>query len=243
VRSVVSRAFFGWVAMEDRGIEKIRWAYGRRSGLEYLYNPLLPTNVRINLERARIQTALIRQWLGPAKLSEVDILEIGCGTGSNILNLIALGATPERVVGNELLESRLREARNRLPSAVRLHLGDGSRLPHSYGHFDLILQFLVFSSILDDALLEALASRMWSILKPGGIILSYDFVVGNPSNPDVRGIPVWKLKTLFPKGQFRAKRLTVAPPLARAANDALYPLFALIPFLKTHCFCAIRKAE
>jgi SAM-dependent methyltransferase len=227
--------------MEDPRLKKIRKSYERRSGTAHLYDPLLPPNVRMNLERARIQASLIRQWLGANRLSDMDILEIGCGTGDNILNLIVLGASPRRITGNELLDNRMKVARTRLPSAVRLHLGDGSRLPDSLGSFDLIMQFVVFSSILDESLLSSLASRMWGILKPGGIVLSYDFIVDNPSNPDVRGVPLRKLKTLFPDGEFTAKLLTVAPPVARVVSDKLYPLLTVIPFLKTHCLCAIRK--
>jgi SAM-dependent methyltransferase len=228
--------------MEDDRLERIRSSYNRRSGFEHVYDPLLAHNARMNLERARILVSMIRQWLGPQKLSEVDILEIGCGTGNNLLHLISLGASPERIVGNELLEARLIQARNRLPNSVRLHLGDASGLPDSYGRFDLILQFLVFSSILDDSLLESLASRMWSLLKPGGIVLSYDFVIGNPSNPDVRGISPRKLKSLFPAGQLTAMRLTLVPSLARIVSEKLYLLLAAVPFLKTHCLCAIRKS-
>jgi SAM-dependent methyltransferase len=226
---------------EDPRLDRIRSAYDRRRGKYHRYNPLLASNVRMTLERTRVLALFIRQWLGQNQLSEMDILEIGCGTGDNILNLIALGASPNRIVGNELLETRIENAKNRLPSAVRLHLGDGSRLPNSYGPFDLVMQFLVFSSILDDSLLTSLASRMWDVLKPGGVILSYDFVVDNPSNPDVRGIPLRKLTSLFPDGQFTAKPLTVAPPLARIVSERFYPLLALVPFLKTHCLCAIRK--
>jgi len=229
--------------MEDPRLEKIRSSYGRRNATGHLYDPLLPPNVRMNLERARIQASLIRQWLGTNKLSDMDILEIGCGTGDNILNIIALGASPDRIVANELLDIRMSAAKVRLPSAVRFYLGDGSRLPDSYGTFDLIMQFVVFSSVLDDSLLTSLASRMWAILKPGGIVLSYDFIVDNPSNPDVRGVPIRKLRTLFPEGEFVAKPLTVAPPLARAVGDKLYPLLAMLPFLRTHCLCAIRKSR
>lgn len=227
--------------MEHPSLERIRGAYKRRDVAANLYDPLLPPNTEMRLERARIQASLIRQWLGANKLSEMDVLEVGCGTGDNILYLIALGADPGRIVGNELIERRLEAARIRLPSAVRLHLGDGSQLPESYGSFDLILQFLVFSSILDDALLSSLAGRMWRALRSGGIVLSYDFVVDNPSNPDVRGVPLKKLKALFPAGEFIARRLTVAPPLARLVSHRLYPLLAAIPFLKTHCLCTIRK--
>jgi len=228
--------------MEDPRLEKIRSSYDRRSALDQLYDPLLPPNVRMTLERARMQALLIRQWLGANKLSDMDILEIGCGTGNNILNLIALGASPNRIVANDLLENRISAAKHRLPSSVRFYLGDGSRLPDSYGRFDLVLQYVVFSSILDDSLLASLASRMWAILKPGGIVLSYDFVVDNPSNSDVRGISLRKLKTLFPEGQFAVRSLTLAPPLTRIVSDKLYPLLAIVPFLKTHCLCAIRKS-
>jgi len=229
--------------MDEPRLAKIRSAYERRADLAKRYNPLLPCNVQMNLERARIQTTLIHQWLRGRSLADIDILEIGCGTGDNILNLIALGASPNHIVGNELLESPIRTAKCRLPSAVRFHLGDASRLPESYGPFDLVMQFLVFSSILDDSLLESLASRIWSILRPGGMVLSYDFIIDNPFNPDVRGIPVRKLKKLFPEGQFTAKALTVAPPVARALSHKLYPFLAILPFLRTHRLCAIRKAE
>ena len=183
--------------MEDPRLANIRAAYARRTELADLYDPLLTPNVRMRLERTRIQAALIRRWLGPSRLSDMDVLEIGCGTGDNILSLIALGADPHRIVGNELLDERLEIAARRLPSAVRLHLGDGARLPDSYGSFDLIMQFVVFSSILDDPLLSSLASRIWNMLRPGGIILSYDMAVGNPFNPDVRGVPLRKLKDAF----------------------------------------------
>ena len=229
--------------MEDPRLANIRAAYGRRTELADLYDPLLTPNVRMRLERTRIQAALIRRWLGPNRLADMDVLEIGCGTGDNILSLIALGADPHRIVGNELLDERLEIAARRLPSAVRLHLGDGAQLPDSYGSFDLIMQFVVFSSILDDPLLTTLASRIWNMLRPGGIILSYDMAVGNPFNPDVRGIPPWKLKMLFPGGELTARSLTVAPPLARIVSDKLYPLLAAMPFLRTHCLCAIRKSR
>jgi SAM-dependent methyltransferase len=198
--------------------------------------------MQMSSERMRAQTLLLHQWVGSSDLADKDILEIGCGIGTNLLNLIALGAAPERIVGNDLIEERINAAASRLPAAVRLHLGDGSRLPDEFGPFDLIIQFVVFSSILDDVLLSALAERMWSALRPGGAILSYDFTVNNPSNPDVRGIPVRRLRALFPEGHFTVKRVTVAPPLARRTDQRLYPFLAMFPFLKTHCLCLIRKA-
>ena len=227
--------------MGDPRLENIVSAYERRSSIEHLYDPLRPVNVRMNLERGRIQADLIRQWLETKALADMDILEIGCGTGNNILNLITLGADPRRIVANDLIQGRIETAVSRLPNTVRFYQGDASRLPDEFGSFDLIVQFVVFSSILDDNLLEMLARRIWTALRPGGAILSYDFTINNPSNPDVRGISVGKLKSLFPEGEFTLRRLTVAPPVARRLSPKLYPVLAMVPFLKTHCLCLVRK--
>ena len=228
--------------MSDPRLDTIRSSYERRGSVGALYDPLRPANVQMNLERMRAQTALLRQWIGSNDLADMDVLEVGCGTGTNILNMITLGAAPERIVGNDLIEERIKAATARLPTAVRLYLGDASRLPDEFGPFDLVIQFMVFSSILDDTLLSTLAGRMWAALRPGGAILSYDFTVNNPSNPDVRGIPVRRLQALFPRGYFTVKRVTVAPPLARRIDHRLYPFLAMFPFLKTHRLCLIRKA-
>jgi len=102
----------------------------------------------------------------------------------------------------------------------------------------------VFSSLLDDRFQQALADRMWSWLRPGGGVLWYDFVVGNPSNPDVRGVPVRRLKALFPLGRFTIRRVTLAPPIARAVcrvHPSLYHVFNALPLLRTHVLAWIEK--
>lgn len=225
----------------DPRLDQIRGAYIRREGKTELYDPLSPVNVRINSERARAQASLLRAWLGPRKLKDIDILEIGCGKGDVLLSLIALGASPGRIVANELIDDRIEAAKGRLPPGVRLDHGDASQLPAAYGDFDLIVQSLVFSSILDDSLLSSIASRIWNALKPGGIILSYDFVLNNPSNPDVRGVSVRKLKSLFPNGEIKTRSLTLAPPIARMFHETLYPFLSMIPLIRTHALCTIRK--
>jgi SAM-dependent methyltransferase len=212
------------------------------SDLGHLYDPLRPVNIRIAAERQRIFIDLLRNWLGPGPLSRKDILEIGCGTGGNLLNLLSLGANPGRLVGNDLLEPRLAEARARLPPSIRLIIGDASTLNLPDTSFDLILQSVCFSSILDDGLLASVADRAWKLLRPGGAFLSYDFIVNNPRNPNVRGISIGRLRSLFPEGQFTARRVTLAPPIARAIWSGCYPLLSAVPFLRTHAWCLIRKS-
>jgi hypothetical protein len=83
----------------------------------------------------------------------------------------------------------------------------------------------VFSSLLDDAFQDRLAQTMWRWVRPGGGVLWYDFTFDNPRNPDVRGIPVRRIRQLFSEGSLRVRRITLAPPLARSVcriHSALY---------------------
>jgi hypothetical protein len=105
---------------------------------------------------------------------------------------------------------------------------------------------VVFSSILDDNVQASLANVMWQWTKPGGAVLWYDFVYNNPSNPDVRGVPLERVRSLFPEGRISFRRVTLAPPIARrvvALQPLLYTLFNSVPWLRTHIVCLIVKGQ
>ena len=146
-------------------------------------------NPAVNAVVQERQTALIKLFAqqGIRDLSKHKVLEVGCGSGANLLELMQLGAAPENLVGNELLTDRLEAARTRLPQAVTLYSGDASQLPMSDASFDIVYQSTVFSSILDDGLQQALARKMWGLVRPGGGVLWYDFTFNNPHNPVKRG--------------------------------------------------------
>lgn len=225
-------------------IQEIADRYRRRDQIPARrYSRLNPV---VNLTVQERQRALVRLFakLGLESLSDIQVLEVGCGNGSNLLELIEFGASPQNLVGNELLEDRLVDARNRLPVSTNLFAGDASQLGLPAGHFDIVYQSTVFSSILDDGLQESLAYKMWSLVKSGGGVLWYDFTFNNPNNPDVRGVPLRRIKELFPSGTIKIQKVTLAPPIARrvvAVSPQLYGLFNLFPFLRTHILCYIQK--
>ena len=133
-----------------------------------------------------------------------------------------------------------------LPAAVTLHLGDACHAPIEPASCDLVFQATVFSSLLDERFQRQLADTMWRWVKPGGALLWYDFTVNNPANRDVRGVPLARVRTLFPHGRLEAQRITLAPPLARAAcriSPALYPLLNVLPLLRTHVLVWIGKPD
>jgi hypothetical protein len=110
----------------------------------------------------------------------------------------------------------------------------------------MVLQSTVFSSVLDPRAQQRLAQAMWSWVKPGGGVLWYDFTVNNPRNPDVRGIPLTRVRQLFPFARVSHRRITLAPPLARRVcrvHPGLYPVFNAIPLLRTHVLVWLQKPQ
>lgn len=225
--------------------DEVRQRYESRTkkNMASLYSPLLP---HIYLSMQEKERAIIR-WINTCGITPVEnkrVMEIGCGTGGNLLDLLRLGFQPENLSGNELLEERAMIARKRLPDAVRIFQGDAARMDASEGPFDIVFQSTVFTSILDDAFQLKLANRMWDLTKIGGGILWYDFIYNNPANPDVRGVPVKRIRELFPDGNMICWRLTLAPPIGRRVcriHPKLYHVFNAIPWLRTHVMCWIRK--
>lgn len=177
-------------------------------------------------------------------LGGLRILEIGCGTGRWVRELVQWGAEPRHVVGVDLLEGSIVAARDRCPPGVALHVGNATRLPFRDASFDLVLQSTVFTSILDARIRAEVASEMLRVMRPSGLILWYDFVVSNPRNPDVRGVPTREIRQLFPGCRISMRRLTLAPPLVRAIAPWSRPLCSVlnaVPALRTHVLAAIGR--
>lgn len=220
-----------------------RYARRAQADLHDRYSPLRPEVDRLLTERRRALLGLM-QRAGIQSVAGLRLLEVGCGSGGNLLELLHLGFDPAHLTGIELLPDRYEQARARLPAGLQLMLGDAVTAPVATASQDLVLQSTVFSSLLDDAFQVRLAQALWQWLRPGGAVVWYDFTVDNPRNRDVRGVPLARLRQLFPQGQITARRVTLAPPLARAAcrvHPALHDALNLLPFLRTHVLAWVAK--
>ena len=223
--------------------QAVRERYARRAPHDPRYSLLNPAALLAWQERQRAMLALFSR-LGWTDLSALKLLEVGCGSGSNLVECLLHGFMPEHLAGIELLPERHAVARARLPTPVTLLQGDAVALAPQAGSVDIVLQATVFSSLLDDAFQQRLADAMWAAVKPGGGVLWYDFTVDNPRNRDVRGVPLARVRALFPQGRIASQRITLAPPIARAltrVHPALYTLFNTLPALRTHVLCWIAK--
>lgn len=221
-------------------LDAIAARYARRAdrGEGDRYSLLRPEVWQMWQERQRELLKLLARR--PGSPADWRATEVGCGAGGNLLDLLRLGLRPAHLTGIELLPERLTAARAALPEGVRLLAGDAAAADLAPASQDLVLQSTVFSSILDDALQQRVADAMWAWLKPGGAVVWYDFTVDNPRNPDVRGVSLRRVRELFPQGQLTARRVTLAPPLARAF-PAAYGLLNLVPWLRTHRLVLIDK--
>lgn len=228
----------------DRELAAIGERYARRQGpaVADRYSLLRPEVWQMLQERQRAMLRLLARR--PGRIADWRVTEVGCGAGGNLLELLRLGVTPEHLSGIELLPARFNAAAARLPAACKLHRCDASQAPTPPASQDLVLQLTVFSSILSDAVQQAVADAMWRWLKPGGAVLWYDFTFNNPRNADVRGVPMSRVRTLFPLARVSHQRLTLAPPLARAVcrvHPGFYTLFNSLPVLRTHVLACIEK--
>src|SRR5215510_9472751 len=166
---------------------RIQAAYAKRQKDDARYSYFSMGNLFEKQERERRLLTLLKRH-GLAPLHTKKILEVGCGTGYWLRELIKWGARPENITGIDLLVDRVAEARSLCPEAVRIVYGNAAELAFPDATFDLVVQSTVFTSVLDTSMKQQMASEMLRVVKDDGFLLWYDYHVNNPWNSDVRGI-------------------------------------------------------
>jgi ubiquinone/menaquinone biosynthesis C-methylase UbiE len=229
----------------DLELERIRDTYARRAAAipADKYSMRNPATVCMVQERQR-ETLMLLKKLGADDLSRSAVLDIGCGSGSDLRQYITWGVPPENLTGMDLMEDRIATARKLCPERVTLICGSAHELPFADESFDVVSLSTVFSSVLDAEMRMRMAAESARVLRRGGFILWYDFWANNPTNHEVRGIDARQIRILFAGFEIHLRRVTVAPPLARiiAPHSSLtYSLLAAVKLFSTHQIGLFRK--
>lgn len=225
----------------DAEVERLTAAYASRAAA--VHDHWFDAAYRWTLEdrERRVLELLARE--GMNSLADARVLDVGCGSGIWLRDLVRWGARPENLFGVELLPDRAAAARRLTAPGVTVQLGDIAALDSPAASFDLVIQSTVFSSILDDDRRRRTAAEMFRVVRRTGLVLWYDLHLNNPRNPNVRAVSRAEIARLFPYCRVRAQRITLAPPLARAiapVSSTACDLLAMLPFLRTHTLAAIR---
>ena len=190
----------------------------------------------------RVLSRLLANTLG-TDLGKVRVVDVGCGTGAFLRQLIDWGATPANLTGTELQQDRIELARRRSAPEVTWHCGPLNALPAA--GVDLVSAQTVISSVLDPELRQRLAIDMWRILKPGGWCLVFDFRYNNPRNPHLRKVTRDELDGYWCGQRRQYQTLLLAPPVGRALAGlpALFTevLASLAPPLRSHFVYMVQK--
>jgi len=227
---------------------RVRQVYAKRdaSGKAALYN-WQRQDVIYMVYRDRSVLAQAFHKLGLTDLSQLRILDVGCGSGGWLRLLLEWGASPDRLHGVDLLPDRIARAQDLSPVGMDWRVGNALGLDFADASMDLCAAATVFSSILEPSARQALAQEMARVVRPGGYIMISDYVVSSPSNPDTVGIPQKEVRRLFPALLLRHSfKLIFPPPLLRLLPQGLLWLAHLcevmLPFICTHRLFVLQKS-
>lgn len=227
-------------AEQDRIASVYRGWHGGAALARYAWHR--PDIVYQHAMRTRVLSRMLASTVG-TDLGKIRTVDVGCGTGGFLRQLIDWGATPANLAGTELQEDRLDLARPRSAPGIHWHCGALSTLPTASA--DLVSAHTVISSVIDPEVRQQLAADMWRVLKPGGWCLVFDFRYNNPRNPHVRKVMRKELDAYWPGHRQQYQTLLLAPPVARAlaALPALVTesLAALAPPLRSHFMYMVQK--
>jgi SAM-dependent methyltransferase len=185
------------------------------------WRPTDPLELFYRLGRLSAIGRLLRD--ADTQLDDVEILDVGCGYGRSLVDLLVLGADTGRLHGIDVLPDRVDRLRRFFPTAD-VRVGDARDLPWPSGTFHLITQFTALSSIPTTEDRRLVIAEIRRVLRPGGLFLSWDLIARFGESPtglsrrtlaDLCAVPVTNARATGLDPRLAGRLIRIAPYLAR----------------------------
>ena len=212
-------------------------------------NDLL-TNPEVLFQHLAFEVAIVnalRKATGLGRTSS-KILDVGCGSGSSMTQLIQLGYSSTCMHGIDIVSDRIDEALQKYPN-IDFVVGDATSMPYATGEFDLVMESTMFVQLTDEDLSQRIAREMLRVVKPGGYLLLIDWRYGKPGNKHYAALTPKRVARLFAEGTQTdvvcREKGALVPPLGRALSRYLPSMYFLLrgmfPFLVASQATLLRK--
>lgn len=184
--------------------------------------------------------------VGRSDLAGWRILDVGCANGRLLRSFLDSGAAARDLFGVDLNENFVKDAQGISPG-FHVATCNGVTLEFPDASFDLVTQYVVFSSIALPELRQQLAGEMWRVLKPGGYIFWWDMkhmaaaAGGHDKSLDARLLfPVIPLEEEM-AGMRRAPSECLRP--LRGIRRIISPLINKLGYPQTHVATLFQKPD
>lgn len=107
-------------------------------------------------------------------MSQVSVLDIGCGDGRFLRQLIDWGAEPERLAGVDINKDIIALAQKLSAPGINYEVAHADQLPYEDKSFDIILMIGVMQHIMEKSLRRRIADELLRVLKDDGILICYN---------------------------------------------------------------------
>nr|MBP7654579.1 class I SAM-dependent methyltransferase [Candidatus Dependentiae bacterium] len=191
----------------DPEIKRIKQEYSKWDNSEFYKSNKQPTGIS-----GYYFSALLRELfflLNKCRIFNFEnkkIFEVGCGEGGNLPLFLKYGIFEKDYYGADVIDYRLKIIKKKYQSS-NIFSCDGRTLSLKDKKFDIVTQFFVFSSILEDDFCRRIACEMLRVLKDDGIIIWFDSYGKNNKTGITRQFDKNCIKNFFPDCSYEFRKI------------------------------------
>ena len=207
-------------------------------------------NPEVLFQSFAFEKSIIRSLYKIPDFTTLKVLDVGCGEGGSLLNLIRLGFEPENLSGIDILNERITRAQVKFPD-IKFITGDAANMPFPDNHYGMVMESTMFIQLKNDELCRLIANEMIRVTNKDGFILLIDWRYSKPWNKRYRGLSLKRVKKLFGVGSvtkiIAKKNGALVPPIGRFCSKYCSSLYFIIqsvfPFLAGQVTYLVQKTN